>query len=170
MSEHGPHSHCSYCGAPFPVAAHWPRRCAGCGNTSFRNPIPVTVLLIPVGAGLVVVQRGLPPAKGAFALPGGYIEWGESWQEAGAREAREEAGVTVDPASIHVVTVFSASDGTLIIVGKADPISAELLPPFSPSRETSERRIITAAMPLAWPLHTEVVARYFAGSETSASR
>ncbi|MEU8352015.1 hypothetical protein AB0C60_21895, partial [Streptomyces sp. NPDC048845] len=39
-------SHCAYCGAAFPEGAAWPRRCARCGNTSYRNPLPVAVALV----------------------------------------------------------------------------------------------------------------------------
>lgn len=41
-------AHCSYCNYPFDADQSWPRRCAHCDNTTFRNPISVIVVLIPV--------------------------------------------------------------------------------------------------------------------------
>ncbi|MBC8076948.1 MAG: NUDIX hydrolase, partial [Chloroflexales bacterium] len=63
-------AHCSYCGAPFAAAAPWPRRCAACGNTSYLNPLPVAVVLVPVGGGVLLVRRAIPPQQGTLALPG----------------------------------------------------------------------------------------------------
>ncbi len=62
---------------------------------SFLNPLPVAVMLVPAAGGLVVIRRGIEPAKGLLALPGGYINLGESWQQAAARELFEETGIRV---------------------------------------------------------------------------
>src|SRR5512142_1460613 len=99
------YSHCSYCGAPFPPDAPWPRTCAACGSTSFRNPLPVAVVLLPVilsptQTGILAIRRGIPPRQGELALPGGFINYGETWQEAGAREVFEESGVQISPEEI----------------------------------------------------------------------
>src|SRR5512141_2812144 len=89
------HAHCGYCGARFTPATAWPRLCHGCGNTSYLNPIPVVVLLVPAGDGVVVVRRGIEPARGTLTLPGGYMGIGETWQEAGVGELEEETGIVV---------------------------------------------------------------------------
>jgi NADH pyrophosphatase NudC (nudix superfamily) len=79
-------SHCSYCGHPFLKTKPWPRDCANCGNTSYLNPLPVSVVLVPVDNGLLFIRRRIEPGKGKLALPGGFINLGETWQEAGVRE------------------------------------------------------------------------------------
>ena len=61
-------SHCSYCGSRFPAELSWPRRCPACGNVSYRNPLPVSVVLLPVGDGLLLVF-GCAPAQSAADLP-----------------------------------------------------------------------------------------------------
>lgn len=156
-------NHCSYCGNAFAVDQPWPRRCAHCGNMTFRNPLPVTVVLQPVDDGVLTVRRTIQPRSGWLALPGGYIEFGESWQAAGARELWEEAGVTIDPSLLHEVKVFSAPDNTLIIVALAPPMTNAQLADFVITEEASERFIVRTPQELAFPLHTEVVADYFAG-------
>lgn len=86
-------SHCSYCGTGF-QSQEWPRKCPNCQNLTFRNPIPVSVGLIPIQhpdlskIGLLLVRRKIPPFAGELALPGGFVDWGESWQEGLSRELR----------------------------------------------------------------------------------
>lgn len=86
------HAHCGPCGARFPEGLAFPRRCAACGHVTYVNPVPVAVLLLPVDDGLLVIRRAIEPRKGQLALPGGFIDLGESWQAAAARELREETG------------------------------------------------------------------------------
>lgn len=154
-------SHCSYCGHPFPANQAWPRQCTHCGNTSFLNPLPVAVTIVPVDEGLLAVRRGIDPRKGRLALPGGFIETGESWQEAGAREVWEETGLHLDPHQIQTHSVHSAPDGTLIVFGRAPAQRAADLPPFQPSREATERIVLTEPVELAFPLHTQIAKTFF---------
>lgn len=152
--------HCTFCGARFTVGQPWPRRCAACGETSYRNPTPVAVAVQPVGAGLLVVRRGIPPARDRLALPGGFIEVGETWQEAATRELREETGIEQEPAGVRLFDTLSAPDGTLLVFGVLPPLAG--LPSFTPHDETLELRVLTAPEPLGFDLHTRVADRWFA--------
>ena len=126
------------------------------------NPVPVAVLLLQVDGGLVVIRRGIPPRKGSLALPGGYINLGESWQHAASRELFEETAIRLDPDTIQDFRTLSAPDGTVLIFGLARlPAGAEL-PPFVASDETCERLILRTAAELGFSLHTQVVREYFA--------
>jgi hypothetical protein len=60
--------------------------------------------------------------------------------------------------------VRSAPDGTLLVFGLAAPLRAADLPPFAPTAEASERLVLAGRAELAFPLHTEVAALYFAQS------
>ncbi|PPK69158.1 NUDIX domain-containing protein [Actinokineospora auranticolor] len=154
-------SHCAYCGTAYPTDLPWPRRCAGCGQTSYLNPVPVAVLLLPVDDGLLVVRRDVEPRRGALALPGGFIDLGESWQAAAARELREEAGIEVDPAAVRLFDALSAPDGTLLVFGLAPAVAGSALPPSTPTDETTGWELVREPTTLAFPLHTTVVATYF---------
>jgi ADP-ribose pyrophosphatase YjhB (NUDIX family) len=155
-------SHCGYCGAPFADGQAWPRQCAACGATTFQNPLPVAVVLLPVDGGVLCIRRGIPPHVGSLALPGGYINLGESWQAAAARELDEETGIRVDPDGIGDFKTMSAPDGTVLIFGVARAVKAADLPPFEPTNETTERVVVPAPTELAFPLHTRALAEYFA--------
>ncbi len=155
-------SHCSYCGTAFAADAPFPRRCAHCGNVTYSNPLPVSVVLMPIeDNGLLLVKRVQEPAAGKWALPGGFIETGEIWQEAGAREVFEETSFTVDPAQITLFDTRSAPDGTLLVFGLVPSQPSADLSSFTPSPETSAVMTATEPMELAFLTHTETANRYW---------
>jgi ADP-ribose pyrophosphatase YjhB (NUDIX family) len=154
-------SHCSYCGSLFPVDLPWPRHCPVCHNRSYINPLPVSVVLLPVGDGLLLVRRTQEPQAGKLSLPGGYIELGETWQQAGAREMFEETGYGIDADRIHLFDTLSGPDGTVLVFGLAPARAAQDLPPFVPSNETSEMCVALSPLELAFSTHTQVMARYW---------
>jgi 8-oxo-dGTP pyrophosphatase MutT (NUDIX family) len=153
-------SHCSFCGSAFPSNDSWPRHCHHCGNSSYLNPIPVVVMLLPVGDGLILIRRGIEPARGTLTLPGGYMDTGETWQEAGVRELKEETGISVAADDIILYDVMNGLDDTVIIFGLAKPQPLSVYRPFS-SEETVEVVVIREPEELGFPMHTQVVARYF---------
>lgn len=94
--------------------------CAG-PITMYANPVPTVDILITIpGQGIVLIERGNPPP--GWALPGGFIDYGESAEQAALREAREETGLDVeltgllgvysdprrDPRQHTISTVFTA--------------------------------------------------------------
>jgi ADP-ribose pyrophosphatase YjhB (NUDIX family) len=153
------HSHCSYCGHPWLPNAPWPRTCAGCGTTSWVNPLPVAVVLQPIGAGVVAIRRSIPPRKGELALPGGFINLGESWQEAAARELLEETGIRQDPATVEELLVLSSDDGHLLVFCRAPALPE--LPPLAANEEVSEMVLLTSPVELCFPTHTRALHEYF---------
>ncbi|KAB8181669.1 NUDIX domain-containing protein [Microbispora catharanthi] len=160
-------SHCSFCGAAYAPGLPWPRTCQECGGTSYLNPVPVAVMVLPVDDGLLVVRRDVEPHRGLLALPGGFIDIGESWQQAAVRELREETGVVADAAGVRLFDAVSAPDGTVLIFGLGPRTTSDALPPVARTAETSEWLVIDGPQELAFPLHTRVVARYFGSGGTS---
>ncbi|MGB9633397.1 MAG: NUDIX domain-containing protein [Chloroflexaceae bacterium] len=156
------HTYCSFCGRPFQEGQRWPRICGHCGSTTYRNPLPVALVLLPVDDGLLVIRRAAAPRQGQLALPGGFVEMHESWQQAAARELREEAGVIVAPELITDFGARSTNDGYLLVFGLGPHLHSMELAPFVPNREAEARVIITAPAELAFPLHTEMVHQFFA--------
>lgn len=161
-------SFCSYCGTKYPPDAVWPRVCAGCGETTWLNPLPVAVALLPVvepdgGRGLVVVRRDIDPGRGELALPGGFMEVDEAWRDAVVRELREETGITEQAPDVRLFDVDSGNDGRFLLVfGLLPERRRAELPPVIATDETIEWLVVTQPRELVFPTHTDAMAAYFA--------
>ena len=59
-----------------------------------RNPIPTVDIIIKVLGGIVLIKRKNPPF--GWAIPGGYIDYGEPAESAARREAKEETGLDIE--------------------------------------------------------------------------
>lgn len=66
-----------------------------------RNPYPTVDVIIEVGGGLVFIERANDPR--GWALPGGFIDYGEAPADAARREVREETGLEVELTDILFV-------------------------------------------------------------------
>ena len=153
--------HCGHCGVAFATGVAYPRTCTGCGNITYKNPIPVAVLLLPVDDGLLGIKRGIEPKKGMIALPGGFVDHAETWQEGAARELFEETNIVVDPKLVQDFAVRSVRGGPILIFGLGPKVSSKLLPDFAPTSETLERVIVSRGDELAFPLHAWAMEEFF---------
>jgi ADP-ribose pyrophosphatase YjhB (NUDIX family) len=168
-------SHCSSCGAPFGADPGWPRTCGTCRSVSYRNPLPVAVALLPVRDagrdGLVVIRRTIEPRRGEAALPGGFIDFGESWERAVVRELAEETGIVASAADITLADALTdVEGGYLLLFGLLPVRDAADLPPSAPTDETEGHHILYAPTELGFPLHTLAMRRWFEGAYDAEPR
>ena len=70
--------------------------CPHCGKEveKYRNPFPTVDIIIEVDQGVVLIRRKNPPY--GWALPGGFVDYGESLEAAAVREAKEETSLDVE--------------------------------------------------------------------------
>ncbi len=103
MHWHSRHRHCGICGAPTRAeAAGHVRRCtdAGCNAEHFPRTDPAVIMLVTHGDHVLLGRQRVWPA-GMYSTLAGFVEPGESLEEAVAREVFEEAGARVDHVRYH---------------------------------------------------------------------
>ena len=97
-------------------------KCPECGHLLpvYKNPVPTVDIIIRYQGGIVLIKRRNPPH--GWAIPGGFVDYGESLETAAVREALEETSLTVtlrgqfhtysdpnrDPRQHTISTVFIA--------------------------------------------------------------
>ena len=97
-------------------------KCPECGHLLpvYKNPVPTVDIIIRYQGGIVLIKRRNPPH--GWAIPGGFVDYGESLEDAAVREALEETSLTVtlqgqfhtysdpgrDPRQHTISTVFIA--------------------------------------------------------------
>ena len=92
---HARHQFCANCGAPTKLSkGGWQRTCDNCGAKHFPRTDPVTIMLVEHEGKLLLGRQPRFPPKIYSALAG-FVEPGETIEEAVAREVWEEAGVRV---------------------------------------------------------------------------
>jgi 8-oxo-dGTP diphosphatase len=127
-----------------------------------ETPKLMVDVIIPSERGVVLIRRGTEPFEGRWALPGGFVEAGETVEEAAYREAAEETGLAVevarlvgvysdperDPRGHNVSVAFLARVLSGDLVAATDASEVAVLDPSSVELAFDHRKIIEDALNL----------------------
>ena len=106
---------CPRCGAE--ASVRFPRSitCSTCGYGAYYNPKPVACAIptTPDGA-IILMRRATDPSRGRWTMPGGFVDLGESVEEAAVREAHEELSIEIELG--HLVGVYSRAQDRIVVV------------------------------------------------------
>ncbi len=90
---------------------------------TFRNPTPTVDIIIEIGDRIVLIERKNLPY--GWALPGGFVDYGESYETAALREAKEETGLKIT--GLRQFHTYSDPDrdprghtASTVFIGRAD--------------------------------------------------
>lgn len=100
---------CSHCGntvyTAIPEGDNRPRHiCDGCGTIHYQNPCIIAGCLPVFEDKVLLCKRAIEPRLGFWTLPAGFMENGESTEQAALRETYEEAYATVEIQKLYTVT------------------------------------------------------------------
>ena len=108
---------CSGCAAPLQnrsVEGKMLPVCPRCGQVVYADPKVAAGTIVEAAGRILLLRRAISPARGLWTFPGGYVDRGEPVPEAAAREAREEAGVTVTVGKL--LGVYSARGVAVVLI------------------------------------------------------
>ena len=149
-------------------------RCPRCGLLveTFRNPAPTADVIVefPEG-GIVLIARRNPPR--GWAIPGGFVDYGESLEACAVREAKEEIGLEVE--LIHQLGTWSdpardARRHTITTVFVARPRGD--VATLRPADDAADARVFsrdTLPSPIVFD-HAKILEDYFRWREAGAAR
>ena len=91
------YNYCPICAIPLQMGMVEGRKrkyCPKCNFVDYKNPLPVALAVAVKDKKFLLIKRGVPPVKGIWASPSGFIESGETPEEGCLRELEEETGVS----------------------------------------------------------------------------
>ena len=126
----GPYTYCPRCGGALEkrvVFSHDPPRlvCSVCKFVFYLDPKVAVGAICRKDGKIVLLRRAIEPAFGKWVFPGGYVDRGESLEDAALREAREEIGVEVR--LTRLVNVYSYTGRpVIVVVYEAEVVGGEI--------------------------------------------
>jgi 8-oxo-dGTP diphosphatase len=135
--------YCPRCAQPAQVAYPRSISCPHCGYGAYYNPKPVAAA-IPVtpDGGIILLRRAFDPGKDLWTFPGGFVDLGESVQQAVHREVREELDVAIELGPL--VGVYSRPDDRIVLIVFAARTSEQ---PSTTEEAREVRTCTTASIP-----------------------
>lgn len=153
-------------------SAERPLVCDRCGWRWYANPVPAAGVVLeredPTTGDVaaLLLRRAVEPGRGAWDLPAGYLEHGESFEIGARREAEEEAGIPIELTGL-VGVYHSPLANAVTAVYRARPVDPSA--PVRPDAESDDHAWVSRSevdgwLPrMAFPSMASAVADWAAG-------
>lgn len=138
-----------------------------------KSPAVAVDVVILVNGGLVLVKRLNDPFKDYWALPGGFVEYGERVEEAARREAKEETGLEIDILGLvgvysdpkrdprgHVISIAFLAKGKGVPKASSDAKEVKIFREIPTKLAFDHKDIIRDALELAKKLNIKNLPRF----------
>ncbi len=133
--------------------------CPSCGYIWYRNPVPAAGVLVVQEGRVLLVRRRYDPRAGAWCIPAGFMEAGETPEQSAEREVLEETGLIVQIASLF--GVYAGFDDprvrAVLILYSGEVTGGELLP-GDDAIEAEWFRLESLPHDIAFASHTQALA------------
>jgi ADP-ribose pyrophosphatase YjhB (NUDIX family) len=134
---------CPRCAQPAEIAYPRSITCSHCGYGAYYNPKPVAAAIPVTTTGeIILLRRAFEPGKDLWTFPGGFVDLGESVEQAAHRETREELGIAIELGPL--VGVYSRPDSHVVLIVFAARTAEE---PRATEEAIEVRRFSRRAMP-----------------------
>jgi len=134
--------------------------CPACGFILYRNPVPAVGVVVALEGQVVLVRRRYEPRAGCWALPAGFMELGESAEEAAARECHEETGLLVRVDHLLGVYSFGEGEGTGLLIIYVASATGGALVAADDATEVGAFAPDALPTPMAFSTHLQAIERW----------
>jgi 8-oxo-dGTP diphosphatase len=131
--------------------------CPACGFIFYRNPVPAVGVVVALEGQIVLVRRRYEPRAGYWALPAGYMELGESAEEAAIRECHEETGLLVQIDHLLGVYSFGFGEGSGLVIMYAATAAGGILQASDDATEVGTFPLDALPAPFAFRTHLQAL-------------
>jgi ADP-ribose pyrophosphatase YjhB (NUDIX family) len=142
--------------------------CSGCRFVFYLNPKVVAAAIPEARGRLLLTRRSINPARGKWTFPGGFVDYGESTEDAAVRETFEETGLRVRLTGL--VGVYSYTDAPVIVVYRARVVGGTLAVCDENDRVEWVRPANIPWPELAFPSTREALTAWVNGRQPRAGR
>jgi len=137
---------CTRCGQPLTRLWHDDDArerdvCMSCHSIHYENPKVLVACMIYWNSKIILCRRAIDPARGYWYPPTGFVESGETLEEAACRELHEEVGLHLAPSRMALYGVVSLPHINQIYVAYRAALTTE--PILKPGKEVSEAGLFT---------------------------
>jgi len=154
---------CALCGGELALKHDGERLrplCLSCGYVAYLNPAPSVAAILQRDGRVLLVKRNIEPGRGLWSLPGGFIEAGESIEQAVQREVEEETGLHCRaPLLLDAQAVLGGFYGDILVLCY---VSRDFDGEIHPGGDASEARFFALddLPPVAFDVHAHFIGKF----------